>query len=130
MKKIIYILLFAVLPLAACKKEAGFGGNALIKGKVIMREYNSAFTILLGQYAAVDKEVYIVAGGDISPTKKVVTDYKGEFSFPYLYKGKYTVYTYSKDSTQTTYSGDTSVVKMVEITNSRETKDIGTMVIH
>lgn len=115
---------------SSCKKQAGFGGNASIKGKIMLREYNATATILLGEYESADADVYIVADGDVSPTKRIRTDYKGEYSFPYLYKGKYKVYAYSDDTTFTSLSKINSIVKEVEITSSKENVDVGTIMTY
>lgn len=130
MKKIFYFLFATLVIFSSCKKQAGFGGNASIKGKIMLREYNATATILLGEYESVDADVFIVADGDVSPTERVRTDYKGEYAFPYLYKGKYKVYAYSDDTTFTSLSGINAIVKEVEITSSKETVDLGTIMTY
>ncbi len=116
-----------------CKKEAGDGGLATIKG-VINREYRIALNNPLNavQLPAMDQEVYIVYGDHISPDEKVVTNYKGEFSFTGLRKGDYTIYTYSQDTAATTTAVfyNMAVVINVKITERDQLKEIDPLVVY
>jgi len=112
------ILLFFLL--ISCEKNAGEGGNSTIYGSVWVRDYNSTFTLLQGEYAGADEDIYIVYGDNIGYDDAIKTDYLGNFQFKYLRPGSYKVYIYSKDSTQLSPSGDIAIVKEVEITGKNQ----------
>lgn len=118
-----------VLLLMSCNKEAGEGGQASIRGKV-----NTNIRLVLTNpstfqtsFPAADQEVFIVYGENISPDDRVHTNFDGEFEFQFLREGTYTIYTYSKDTTGTNGVDPDrmAVVKEVEITDRKSTKDIG-----
>ena len=90
------IILMMVL---SCSKDPGPGGTSTIYGKVYVKDYNSTFTVLRGEYYAQDESVYIVYGDDRTYSDDVSTNYDGTFEFKYLRKGTYHIYAYSKDST-------------------------------
>ncbi|MCB0397475.1 MAG: hypothetical protein KDD36_12520 [Flavobacteriales bacterium] len=121
------ILLFALT--GSCKKEAGEGGNASIKGKIWVKDYNPNFTVLNGEYPGADEDVYIIYGDDISYGDRLRASPDGSFEFKYLRKGKYTVYVYSKDSTLTSPSLTTSVQVEASVSKNKETVDVGTIEI-
>jgi uncharacterized surface anchored protein len=86
---------------AACKKDPGTGGAGTISG-TISKEVRVVLTnpsTAIYTVPAADVEVYIVYGEHLSPDDKVMTDYNGNFEFRNLRKGKYTIYTYSRDTT-------------------------------
>lgn len=114
----------------SCKKQAGEGGQATIKGKIWVQDWNSGFTIKNGEYAAMDEDVYIIYGNNVSYNDRIKTNYKGEFEFKYLRKGQYTIYVYSKDNTLKSQSGDTSFVRMVEITSKKQILNIEQITIY
>lgn len=114
------ILPLIILISAGCKKEPGIGGNASITGSVWVKNYNASFTTLIGEYPGKDVYVYIVYGNNKGYDKRIKTDYNGNFRFPFLYEGKYTLYTYSLDSTLQDLSGKISIVKEVEITENKQ----------
>lgn len=99
-KKYAFVWSLACLLLCcwSCKKQEGFGGNARLRGNVHVLDYNTTFTLLLGEYPAIDESVYLVLGNDLSYTERIRTNPQGDFEFKYLYPGTYTVYTYSNDS--------------------------------
>jgi len=104
----------------SCSKDAGEGGDSSINGKVWVKDYNSTFTVLEGEYAGIDEDVYIIYGNDLGYGDKTKTNYNGSYEFKYLRPGKYTIYVFSKDSTLQTVSGKVSVVKEVEITKKKQ----------
>jgi len=118
-------ILFITLS-AACKKEAGEGGNSSITGYVHVTDYNATFLIVQGEYPGANEYVYIIYGDDVSYGDRIRTTYDGRFEFKYLREGKYKVYVYSDDST---LSGTSVVVKDAEITSKKQTVDIGTIEI-
>jgi len=116
MKKILLPLasLFLLLPLA-CKKGPGEGGKASIKGQIWVRDFNQNFTVLNGEYAGHDEDVYIIYGEDVNYGEHLKTNYNGEFEFEFLRPGTYKVYAYSEDSTMQSASGEVVVIREVEI---------------
>ncbi|MBX7242645.1 MAG: hypothetical protein K1X92_12960 [Bacteroidia bacterium] len=125
------ILMFSMLfLLTACKKEPGFGGNASVKGVVWVKSYNGTFTYLYGEFPGADADVYLKAENQIAPLDRIKTNYNGQFEFPFLYKGKYEVYTYSKDSSLNAIPGASkTILKAFEITQNREIVDLDTLII-
>ena len=100
------ILIFFVC--YGCKKAAGPGGNSSIKGKVIIRKFNFNPSVpqYLYSYPDMADNVYITYGSQPGVGNSVNTDMNGEYYFPYLYPGTYSVYVYSKDTTLTNVSGE------------------------
>jgi hypothetical protein len=115
--------------ITSCKKTEGEGGKASIYGKVVTENYNGNFTVLNGIYASADVDVYIIYGNETNYGDKQATNYKGEFEFKYLRKGNYKIYVYSKDSSLTTASGDTVMIREVEIKEKKQKVDVGTITI-
>jgi hypothetical protein len=126
----ILLFVFLCLGILSCKKPAGEGGTSTIKGKVWVEDWNTAFTIKNGEYAGADEDVYIIYGDQVNYGDRIRTNYNGEFEFKYLNKGKYKVYVYSKDKTLTSQSGDTYVLKEVEITKNKQVVDIEQITIY
>jgi hypothetical protein len=129
MKLRFYLLLSVCLLLFSSCKKSGIGGDATIKGYVQVKKWNSTFTYFIADYPGKDIYVYIVYGHHPGYDKRIKTDYKGEFEFPYLYKGDYTVYLYSRDSTFKDPSGITTVIDTVNITQRKETVNLDTLFI-
>jgi hypothetical protein len=136
MKKYIFIAAMGMILLfTQCQKEAGDGGLATIKG-VINREYRTVLsnpsTAMEEQLPAMDQEVYIVYGDNISPDDQVVTNYEGAFSFTGLRKGDYTIYTYSQDTaaTATAVLSNMAIVAKVKITERDQVKEIDPLVVY
>jgi hypothetical protein len=127
--KLGFVLLF-VVNLMSCKKEAGEGGTSTIKGKIWVEDWNNAFTVKNGEYAGYDEDVYILYGDAVSYSEKTKANYNGEFEFKYLRKGKYKIYVYSKDNSLQSKSGDISIVKEVEITGKKQTKEVEQITIY
>lgn len=130
MKHLLFGLFITGSILFSCKKPPGEGGHALIRGKIWVEDWNAAFTIKNGEYAGYDREVYIVYGEHAGFDERIRTDYKGEFQFPYLRKGKYRIYVYSKDNSLQSQSGDTTFVQDVEITKKKETITLNNFIVY
>jgi hypothetical protein len=121
------ILLFLLF--CFCKKQPGPGGQASIKGKITVKKYNKTFTTLISTYDGSDVYIYLAYGDNVSYDKRIKTSYDGSFEFLYLQPGKYKFYTYSKDSTLQSPSGNISIVKEVHVDGRKETVDIGNIYI-
>jgi hypothetical protein len=120
-KKIVFFTALSAGIFFGCKKAAGEGGKATIKGNIWVEDWNGAFTIKNGEYAGYDHDVYIVYGEAGGYSDRTRANYNGEYEFRYLRKGKYKIYVYSKDNTLKSLSGDTAFVKEVEITKNKQT---------
>lgn len=133
MKNIFLCMLIAAISATSCKKQPGIGGEASIKGKVYARKYNTTFTALLSQGYVPDADVYIIFGDDLTYGERIRTNYNGEFEFPHLYKGDYTIYVYSKDSaaivSQQILPEDSAVVKKLTISDRKQEVDAGEIII-
>lgn len=82
------------------------------------------------KYAGYDEDVYILYGDAVSYSNKTKANYNGEFEFKYLRKGKYKIYVYSKDNTLQSKSGDVAVIKEIEITENKQTKELEQITIY
>lgn len=131
MKRITFLIsAFAfLLMLSACEKKAGEGGNASIKGKVFVKDYNKTFTSLNGQYYGADLEVYIIYGDEINFGERLRTNHEGAFEFKYLRPGDYKIYVYSLDSTLKSPSEYIPVVKDVKISGKRQKVELPDIVV-
>lgn len=75
-------------------------GYASITGRLFAKDYNSTMVPKspVDNYYSGGEDVYIQKEGSSDIIKKEVTSYDGTFVFSRLSKGKYTVYSYSKDT--------------------------------
>ena len=129
-RRLVFLLTLSVVFLYGCKKEAGEGGNASIKGHVSVRDYNNDFSVLISQYDGFDRYVYIKYGGEGEGfDDRLKTDYEGNFVFENLYPGNYEIYVYSKDSTFTEPSGQTVVTKIVEVKGRKDVTEVEEIII-
>lgn len=126
----IIVVLLLISGFSACKKEAGEGGTSTITGKITVHNYdNNNFNCCPDTFAAVDRDVYIVYGGEGSVyDNDFKTTYDGTYEFKYLQKGKYRIFAYSEDSTGayngtagTMFRPDVPVFIDVEITDKNQT---------
>lgn len=141
MKKhiIVFAFLFPFLLLNnSCKKAAGTGGRASIKGKIWVRQYKSIdfSTPLFAQYEGTNQTVHIIYGDNLGEDNHATTDYNGSFEFQYLRKGNYKVYVYSADSAVCSTQGANAlyvpqkeIVQDVNITDRKQILDLGTITI-
>lgn len=135
MKKAILFLAVA-LTLSACEKDPGEGGAGTISGN-ISKEVRVVLTnpaTTLYTVPAADVDVFIVYGEHISPDDKIETDYKGDFQFRNLRKGKYTIYVYSNDTLgQNPPAIDPTkmvVLKEVELKNNEDHAEVSDLTIY
>ncbi|MDQ3191428.1 MAG: hypothetical protein M3Q58_07540 [Bacteroidota bacterium] len=109
-------------------KPANKGGSAAIRGKIWVKDYNASFSVLKAEYYAQDETVYLKCGNESSYSERVRTSYDGSFEFKNLRKGKYQVYTYSKDSTQSSPSGTIMVIQNAEISEKNQVLTLDNLV--
>jgi hypothetical protein len=97
MKCSVCVSLALALLFTACSKEPGEGGRAEIRGRVLEQNYNGNTLQPFGPiYPKADQRVFIIYGTGTTPDSDVRTGADGSFSFPWLRKGDYTVYTISE----------------------------------
>jgi hypothetical protein len=125
-RKSLYLLfaLSMVFLMTSCRKEEGRGGKFTIKGKVYSLFYDEDMVFKTGEGYISDHDVYIVYGDADSYGDKISTGVDGSFEFNFLRKGKYTIYTYSKDTTRTSSSGIVPVSIDVTISDDVELEDL------
>jgi hypothetical protein len=127
MKKSIVFSIILALILAGCVKYEGKGGNTTIIGKVYVKKYNSLGQ-LVSEYYGQRLDVFIVYGADgVGVDDRERTSYDGSFKFPFLRKGVYKVFVYSK--CPTCPSGREAIVQTVEVSGKTELIDLGTFEI-
>ena len=125
--KNIFLLVIIGLVITSCTKEEGEGGSGSIKGFV----YEYKLNILgdtISRYAAADQDVFIIYGNeDTFYDDNIKTSYDGSFKFPYLQKGKYTVFVYEDCPTSDCPSGKKEILRTIEITKKKQTVDLDTI---
>jgi hypothetical protein len=126
MKKILLLFLGTAL-FMACDKPEGEGGTSTIQGKIIIRDYNTNFTLLQSTYPAQEERVYIIYGDNNFYDDDTRTSFDGTFKFDNLRKGNYKIFAYSDDSTFTVPGGQYAIIKEVEITEESQTVEIPTI---
>lgn len=124
------LVLFTIFLLPSCEKEEGEGGTGTIEGRVYALNYNSDFSIKLGEYYAPDVDVFIIYGNDSIHSDKTETSYNGWYRFQYLNKGTYTVYVLSDDPERVSASGKIVVKQTINITDNHETVIADDLVIY
>ena len=80
-------------------------------------------------YAASDHDVFLIYGENIGPDDQVETNHQGDFVFPWLRPGDYTVYTYSKDTSGVVPARDMVVLQAVTIESNTQTVTLDTLTV-
>ncbi len=106
------ITIVALVVLAGCEQEEGYGGSSRITGKVITKFYNDDYSMIIREAPAVDEEVFLLFGDNENVGDRVETSATGSFEFPFLKPGTYSVYYSSID---TAYSGEVENVITTEV---------------
>jgi len=117
--------------LQSCTPEEGRGGYAQIEGVVMVRDWNSSFTLIQDTFPAMDERIYLIYGDEGVPGTDVRTSFDGRYRFDQLHPGHYTVYAYSDrkptpDNTSTTEA----VVLSIHITDKRARQQADTIWIN
>ena len=125
--KNIFLLVIIGIVITSCTKVEGEGGSGSIKGFI----YEYKLNILgdtISRYAAADQDVYIIYGNeDTFYDDNIKTSYDGSFVFPYLQKGKYTVFVYEDCPTSDCPSGKKEILRTIEITKKNQVVDLDTI---
>jgi hypothetical protein len=132
--KIFFSILCCALVLTSCKKEAGEGGNSSIKGSIDIVYRNLLYNPAPADtFPAIDVDVYIQYGDNVSPDDRVLTNYKGQYEFLNLRPGDYTLYVYSKDTAQSLSILDPRemvILQQVTIQEKKQTVEAALMRIY
>lgn len=123
-------LVLIMLPffVGSCKKEPGPGGKSTVYGKVLVKDYNSTFTVLQETYYAPEVWVYLVYGDDRDYGDRIQTGYDGTWEFKYLRPGNYKVYALSKDSTLQT-NAPVPVLREIVVPDKKQDIEVPDLVI-
>jgi hypothetical protein len=91
-----HFFLFLLLLLASCNKDEGLGGSSSLEGYVYsVVHYDDNFSFSTQTFPALDKDVFLEFGDDLSVGERTKTGREGYYRFDYLRKGDYTVYALS-----------------------------------
>ena len=125
--KTIIIILIATTLFFSCKKQAGPGGLASIKGRVYGTDVTSSGTVRDSGYLG-NQHVFISVAGDKYFFDDIKSSYDGTFEFKFLRKGSYDVWTYSNCDT-CLWKQKLVLIPNVEISGRKETVDVGVVKI-
>jgi len=115
--------------MVSCTPTPGDGGRASIVGhvqeeaRVLLSDPSTAFP----GYPATDRNVFLIYGNNVGPDDEVETNHEGDFVFPWLRPGDYTVYVYSEDTSGVNPPRDMAVVQHLTIASAKETVVLDTL---
>ena len=113
--------IIAISVISSCKKEAGDGGLATIHGKVYGFNTNN-FGIKTDSGYLAEARVYLGYGNHTWEDQDTRTSFTGEYAFPFLHTGDYTVWVINK--CDTCPSHQSGYVVKVTIDKPHETVDV------
>ena len=121
------LLVISIFFLGGCKKEPGPGGRASITGKLKVQAYNGTCALLQSEYYGIDEDVFIIYGDTPGEGERVRTGPDGTYYFPYLRKGKYTIYALSENCA---VAGELEAIKVeVNITERKQATHLDDIVV-
>lgn len=117
---------------AGCKKEAGPGGRASVKGKVYAHDWDNTQLFKISEGYSSGERVYILYGDKTTIGDDVRTSMDGSFEFKYLNKGRYKLFVNSLDTAYKIKGNDTyiPVIREFEITNTKGTLTLEDIIIN
>lgn len=122
----------AAVLFASCTQTPGDGGRASLTGHVqeearlVLTNPNSAQG---DAYPARDHNVFLIYGDNVGPDEQVEANHEGNFVFPWLRPGDYTVYVYSEDTSGIVPPQDMVVLQHVTIESAKETVVLDTLTV-
>ena len=130
--RLIGILLAAGVFLSGCKKPAGPGGKATIKGKVYAYDFDNTQRFLIAKGYSADERVYIMYGNENTIGNDARTSVDGSFEFKHLNKGHYKIFVNSLDTSIKLKGNDTyvAVIKEFDITDPKQTVNLDDIIIN
>ena len=134
MKNFIYIL-FLLLLVCSCEKEAGEGGTSSIEGSVY--KISTYYNVLTQQndtvYYQLDsgEDIYIIYSDDENDfyDDNVETNWNGQYRFDYLRKGDYIVFIYADSTDNLNVSYDYPIFHHITIEGNNATYTLPDFVI-
>jgi len=133
-KNSIYILFFLLL-VCSCEKEAGEGGTSSIVGSVY--KISTYYNVLTQQndtvYYQLDsgEDIYIIYSDDENDfyDDNIESNWNGQYRFDYLRKGDYTVFIYADSTDNLNVSYDYPIFHHVTIEENNATYNLPDFVI-
>ena len=134
MKNSIYILFFLLL-VCSCEKEAGEGGTSSIVGSVY--KISTYYNVLTQQndtvYYQLDsgEDIYIIYSDNENDfyDDNIETNWNGQYRFDYLRKGDYTVFIYADSTDNLNVSYDYPIFHHITIEENNATYNLPDFVI-
>jgi hypothetical protein len=124
-------LFLSCMIMQACTPDEGRGGYAQIAGVVMVRDWNSSFTLIQDTFPAMDERIYLIYGDEGVPGTDQRTSFDGRYRFDQLHPGHYTVYAYSdRKPTPDNTSSTEPVVLKVHLTDKRAQHQADTLWIN
>ena len=109
-------LAFSLLLIAACKKPAGPGGKASIKGKVYVKDFNTAaYGPPISEYYGAGETVFVCYGTSNSVGNTVRTSTDGSYEILYLRKGHYKIFALSRDTSIHIAGGNKTIPVEIQV---------------
>jgi hypothetical protein len=131
--KSFYLAFMAVilsgLILLSCEKDEGKGGTSSVSGKVLIRRYNTNFTVKTDEYYATDEKVFIIYGDDVIVNDETSTNWDGTYRFDYLREGNYIIFAYSGDSALYPTKHEIPIMKQIEIKRKNQNITVPDIII-
>ena len=110
------LLAFSLFLCGACKKPAGPGGKASIKGKIYVKDFNTAaYGPPISEYYGAGETVYICYGTSNSVGNTVRTSTDGSYEFLYLRKGHYKIFALSRDTSIHIAGGNKTIPAEIQV---------------
>ena len=78
-------------------KNADKGGQAAIKGRIWVKNWDADWTYVKAEYPGANEDVYIVYGDGTYYNDRIKASYDGTFEFRGLRKGSYKIFAYGDD---------------------------------
>ena len=127
------VFFLSLLIIGSCKKPAGPGGKASIKGKVFVKDFNTAaYGPPISEYYGAGENIYICYGTDVAVGNNVNSSTDGSFEFLYLNRGHYKIFVLSRD-TSVHIAGSNKVLAVtveVDITSDKQVINLSDIVIN
>ncbi len=121
----LFVFCLILLIIGACTKPAGPGGKATIKGKIYIRDFNSAaFGPPISEYYGAGENVYICYGNNNAVGNDVNSSTDGSFEFLYLNQGHYKIFALSRDTSIHVAGSNKTIPVSVEVDINSETQVI------
>ncbi len=122
---VLVILCTLLVFIESCTKPAGPGGKATIKGKIYIRDFNSAaFGPPISEYYGAGENVYICYGNNKAVGNDVNSSTDGSFEFLYLNQGHYKIFALSRDTSIHVAGSNKTIPVSVEVDINSETQVI------